>query len=106
MQYFTQVDCSLLFHGHYNTRSKGFNEEIYTSLYCPGGRCAIFHSASVFALFCMVMGYNIIQEVKRLTKKFYCLGAMKNSFYAKFQVNCSHCLPFLHGGGLHCQDYQ
>ena len=31
MQYFTQVDCSLLFHGYglqYNTRSKRFNEEI------------------------------------------------------------------------------
>ena len=31
MQYFTQVDCSLLFHGyglHYNTRSKSFYEEI------------------------------------------------------------------------------
>ena len=31
MQYFTQVDCSLIFHCyglHYNTRSKMFNEEI------------------------------------------------------------------------------
>ena len=34
MQYFTQVNCSLLFHGyglHYNTRSKRFNEEIILS---------------------------------------------------------------------------
>ena len=48
----------------------------------------------------MVMGYNIIQEVKGLTKKLYfvLLSRRKASFYAKFQVNRSHYLP---GCGLH-----
>ena len=43
----------------------------------------------------IVMGCNIIQEVKGLTKKLYfvLLSMRKTSFYAKFQINCSHCLP-------------
>ena len=40
------------------------------SLYCPGGRYAIFHSGSLFTLFYMVMGCIKIQEVKGLTEKF------------------------------------
>ena len=66
-QYFTQVDCSLLFYGyglHYNARSA--NEEIILC-YIVQEEYAIFHSGSLFTLFYMVMGCNIIQEVKGLT---------------------------------------
>ena len=51
----------------------------------------------------MVIGCNIIEEVKGLTKKLYfgLLSRRKTSFRAIFQVHCSHCLPVLHGCGLH-----
>ena len=43
----------------------------------------------------MVMGCNIIQEVKGLTMKlrFVLLSRRKTSFYANFLINCSNCLP-------------
>ena len=97
MQYFTQVDCSLLFCGyglHYNTRSKRF------SLYCPGGRYAIFYSGLLFTLFYKVICCNIIKEVKGLRKKLYfvLLSRRKTSFYAKF---VHIVFQFVHGCGLH-----
>ena len=51
----------------------------------------------------MVMGCNIIQEVKGLMKKlhFVLLSRRKTSFYAKFHVNIVHIVYlFLHGCGL------
>ena len=74
-----------------------------TTLYCPGGRYAIIHSGSLFTLFYMVMGCNIIQEVKGLMKKlnFVLLSVRKTSFYAKFQLIVHIVYLFLCGCGLH-----
>ena len=46
-----------------------------------------------------VLPYCVTRS-KRVKKEII-LSRRKTSFYAKFQVNCSHCLPFLHGCGLH-----
>ena len=45
----------------------------------------------------MVMGCNIIQEVKGLTKKLYFVlqSRRKTSFYAKFQVHCYMVVAFI-----------
>ena len=90
-----------LFHGYgldYNTRTvtKRFNEEIIT----PRGRYTIFHSDSLFTLYHMVMGCIIIQKVKGLMKKFYCLGGRPVSMQ-NFRFIVHIVYLFLHGCGLH-----
>ena len=76
-------------------------KKLYTSLYCPGGRYAIFHSGSLIKLFYLVIWCNIIQEVKGLMKKFYFVlrSRRKTSFYANFRLIVVYL--FLHGCGLH-----
>ena len=83
MQYFTQVDCSLLFHGyelHYSTRSKGLMKKLYFIIL---SRRKI---RNISLRFIILRGYGL-QELC-----FVLLTRRKTSFYAKFQVNCSHCL--------------
>ena len=97
MQYFTQVDCSLLsmvMDCILIQEVKGLTKKLYF----------VIPSRRKMRIFYMVMGCNIIQEVKGLTNKLYIvlLSRRKTSFCEKFQVNCSHCVPvFLHGCGLH-----
>ena len=53
----------------------------------------------------MVMGCIIIQEVKGLMKLFYCPGGRPASMQ-NFRFIVQIIYLFLHGCGLHCQDYQ
>ena len=97
MQYFTQVHCSLLFHGyglHYNTRSKGLTKKFYTvkrKIRNISLRFIILHG----------YGLNYNTRSKRVNENNYTLLCRRTtSFYANFRF-IVHIVYLLHGCGLH-----
>ena len=87
------IDCVII--------QEVFNEEIMFRYTVQEGDTQYFtqvHCSHYFT--CMVMGCNIIQEVKGLTKKlcYVLLSRRKTSFY---EINCPHCLPVFTWLSLH-----
>ena len=67
-------------------RIKGLTKKSYLVIL---SRSKIRNISLRFIVFCI-----IIQEVKGLTKLYFVLlSRTKTSFFAKFRVHCSHCLP-------------
>ena len=91
MQYFTQVDRSLLFHGyglHYNIR---FNDDVILS------RRKICNNSLRFIVHIILHGYGLQYNTRSIRVneeiKLCFTVCEEDQFLCKISVNCSHCLP-------------
>ena len=96
MKYFTQVHCSLLFHGyglHYNTTKK-----LYFVIL---SRRKIRDISLRFIVHIILHGYGLTRSKRVNTLYFVLLSRRKTSFYVKFRFIVHVVYLFLHGCGLH-----